>query len=348
MSRNARPWPRTIAAATLVMVLVPWGARPVEATFPGNNGLVVFDSSRTTGTGVDNPTGDTEIFTMNPDGSNLVQLTHNDANEGSAAWAPTPEQEKIVFSSRRETVTNPIPPGESVPDFEIYVMDAEPESATNVPVQLTNNTARDTNPTWSPGGTRIAFMSNPNDNEDIYVMNAVDVDGDGNGDGLKRLTKHAADDDYPAWSPSGTKIAFETDRKDDGLAEIYMIKPKPESRKNRPVNLTRNPGDDFAPSWSPNGTRIAFASSRGVVPTTELPEIYRMNADGTRQVRLTDDPATSDSPVWSPDGSKIAFVRSIDFATNDYDIFTMDSDGSNLDNATNDPDFDSDPDWQAQ
>ena len=345
MSRNNRlVITVTALAATLAALLVvqvSWEARPAGAAFPGNNGLIVFDGSRTT---LDNPEGDSEIFTMNDNGSGLTQLTSNDQNDGNAAWAPVPDEEKIVFASRRETATNPIPPGETVPDFEIYVMDAEPESATNVPVQLTNNTARDTNPTWSPGGTRIAFMSNRglDDNEDIYVMNAVDNDNDGNGDNLKRLTKNAADDDYPTWSPNGAKIAFESDRKDSSVAEIFSMKPRPEGRKNRPRNLTRNPGDDHDPNWSPDGTKIAFASNRDGDD-----EIYRMRAaDGANQIPLTDSQASDSNPAWSPDGSKIAFVRSIDFATNDYDIFVMGSDGSNPGNVTESPDFDSDPDWQ--
>ena len=357
-----------VAAAVAVLMavglLVLVGAKPAEAAFPGtNNGLIVFDSNRDVGPGVTNPEEDSEIFTIDPDDpdNTLTQITSNTANDGVAEWAPIPNQQKIVFASRRETPTNPDPDGSGplIPDFEIYVMDGdEPESATNVAVQLTNNTARDTNPTWSPDGKKIAFMSNRGlgGNEDIYVMNAVDTNGDSNGDNQIRLTKHAADDDQPDWSPDGTRIAFESYRVDDSFGEIFVMKPRPEGRKNRPVNLTKSSGDDTDPSRSPDGTRIAFASSRGLDFNSEVgqfSEIYRMKADGTDQLPLTENQEESDNPGWSPDGSKIAFMRSVGGAgSSDYDIFVMGSGGSNPDNITDSPtlfdadSFDSDPDWQ--
>jgi dipeptidyl aminopeptidase/acylaminoacyl peptidase len=343
-----------VAAVALLAVLVLGGARPAEATFPGTtNGKIVFDRAQTTGTGVNNPEGDSEIFTINDNGTGLFQITSNAANDSYAEWAPIPHQQKIEFASRRETPTNPIPPGQSVPDFDIYVMDGdEPESVTNPADQLTNNTARDTRPTWSPDGTGLAFMSNRGlgDNEDIYVMNAVDTNGDNNGENLKRLTKHAADEDYPAWSPNGTRIAFQSHRVDDSARKIFVIKPKPEGKRNRPVNLTRSSGDDITPSWSPDGTVIAFASSRGLSFDSEVgffdPEIYLMALDGTNQIPLTENQAISDTPVWSPDGSKIAFVRSVS-PTDEFDIFVMGSDGSSPGNITNSSaSSDFDPDWQ--
>jgi Tol biopolymer transport system component len=355
-----------LLVAALMAVLVLWEAKPAEATFPGTtNGKIVFDSPRDTGTGVTNPEGDSEIFTMNADGTGLTQLTSNAANDGNAAWAPIPNEDKIVFHSRRETATNPDPDGSGpqLPDFEIYVMDGdEPENTTtNVAVQLTNNTARDTNPTWSPDGARIAFTSDRGlgGNEDIYVMNAVDTNGDSNGENLVRLTKHAADDDNPDWSPNGTRIAFDSYRADEMAAEIFVMKPRPEGKRNRPVNLTRtNSGDDIEPSWSPEGTEIAFARSRASLFSDSevgslVYEIYTMRADGTNQFPQTENEEDSNAPVWSPDGSKIAFMRSVGGAgSNDFDIFVMSSGGSIPDNITDgtnfDADsFDSDPDWQA-
>ena len=153
---------------------------------------------------MNNPEGDSEIFTIDPDdpGNTLTQTTSNATFDGNAGWAPIPNQHKIVFSSRRETPTNPDPDGSGplLPDSEIYLMDAdEPESATNVAVRLTNNTASASGATWSPGATKRAFRSDRGlgGNENIYVMSAVDTHADGNGDSAKRLTKHAADDDYP-------------------------------------------------------------------------------------------------------------------------------------------------------
>ncbi len=114
------------------------------------------------------------------------------------------------------------------------------------PVNLTNNAASDSDPAFSPDGTKIAFDSFRNGNQDIYVMNA-------DGTEQKRLTKKAAGDYEPAWSPDGKKIAFKSSRGGDD-SEIFVMKAnKPESKRNRPKNLTKN-GDvvgDFWPDWRP-------------------------------------------------------------------------------------------------
>jgi Tol biopolymer transport system component len=329
----------TIAAALLLASLVAalflWVERPAEATFPGTNGKIVFDSNRVT---TDNPTGDSEIFTVNDGNSGLAQLTNNPANDTSAAWAPIPtppKQQKIVFASKRDG------------DYEIYMMNAEPESATNVPVQLTNNTARDTNPTWSPDGTKIAFMSDRglNSNEDIYVMNAVDSNVDHNGDNLRRLTKNVASDDRPAWSPGGGKIAFQSERGSAGASGVYVMKPRPEGRKNRPRNLTKDLAFAIAPNWSPDGTSIVFEGSQDL---NGIDEIYTMKADGTGKTRLTDNNVADADPVWSPDGLKIAFERFV--GGDDYDIYVMKAAPVSSTNvatslASNSA-GDFDPDWQ--
>jgi TolB protein len=64
-------------------------------------------------------------------------------------------------------------------------------------------------------------------------------------------------DDYnPAWSPAGTKIAFQSTR--DGNAEIHVMNADDTGQ----TNLSDNPAFDTDPSWSPDGTKIAFTSGR--------------------------------------------------------------------------------------
>ena len=60
----------TVLAALLALV----GTEPTETAFPGPKGKSVFQSNRTTGTGVDNRTRGDEIFTMSPDGTGVTQL----------------------------------------------------------------------------------------------------------------------------------------------------------------------------------------------------------------------------------------------------------------------------------
>jgi TolB protein len=75
------------------------------------------------------------------------------------------------------------------------------------------------------------------------------------GSGLARLTKSAGLDDYPAWSPDGSQIAFTSNR--DGNLEIYTMDPDGQNSRNQ----TQNPASDNFPSWTPKGG-ITFVSNR--------------------------------------------------------------------------------------
>src|SRR5215211_8725687 len=119
----------TIAAAlalgALVAVVVLWGAKPAEAAFPGANGMIAFASSRTTGEGVDNLTGDYEIFTMNKDGTGVTQLTNNTADDTSPSFSD--DGSVVVFTSERDG------------NQEIYVMNSNGTDES----RMTNNTVDD-------------------------------------------------------------------------------------------------------------------------------------------------------------------------------------------------------------
>jgi len=118
--------------------------------------------------------GNWEIYVMDADGKNLVNLTKNGAKDLGAAWSP--DGTKIAFVSTRDG------------NWAVHVMDADG----NNPVNLTQNGATDRTPSWSPDRTKIAFWSNRDGNEEIYVM-----DADGNNP--VRLTNNPADDDRPDW-----------------------------------------------------------------------------------------------------------------------------------------------------
>src|SRR5262249_43196002 len=86
-------------------------------------------------------------------------------------------------------------------------------------------------------------------------------------------------------------------------------------------------------AWSPNGKKITFVSRRD-----GNPEIYVMNADGTRPVRLTNNPAKDVFPAWSPDGLHIIFasLRDDPKASQHWQIYVMNADGSHLKSLTGD------------
>ena len=199
-------------------------------------------------------------------------------------------------------------------NFDIWSMNANGSD----PRQLTKNTAGDGDPSFSPDGGKIAFVSNRDGNAEIYVMNADGTD-------QKRLTNNTVTDQDPSWSPDGSKIVFVSFR--DTSADVFTMN----ADGSNPVNLTKFPaGNETEPVFSPDGKKIAFRALRdgGI-------EIYIMNDDGTEQTPLTDSSGIDTEPAFSPDGSKIVFRSDRDGG--DREIYIMDSDGSNEVNLTHTP-----------
>jgi Tol biopolymer transport system component len=129
------------------------------------------------------------IWLMNADGTNLLQLTDDSTTHNFLSQNPdwSPDGRRIVFDDA----------------FDIYVMDADGSNVT----QLTTDPAHDWNPTFSPDGQSIAFVSErPNEEKaHLYLMNP-----DGSNQRLLTTTTYANQID-PAWSPDGTKIAYVSD-----------------------------------------------------------------------------------------------------------------------------------------
>ena len=262
-----------------------------------------------------NRDGHNEIYVMDSDGSNQMNLTNNSADDGHPFFSP--DGTKIAFHSNRDG------------NYEIYVMDFDGSN----PVNLTNNSAYDEDPCFSPDGTKIAFSSYRDGNVEIYIMNF-----DGSNQVNLTETNNSAHDMGPCFSPDGTKIAFYSQR-DSLNCDIYIIN----SDGSNPVRLTTHSGSDTSPCFSPDGTMIAFNSSRGGYNT----KIHVMGSDGSNPTMIpkqTNNSASNTAACFPPDGTKIAFYTQRD---GNYEIYVMNSDGSNPVNLTNNGAKDLFPCWWA-
>jgi len=184
------------------------------------------------------------------------------------AWSP--DGTRIAFISSR-----PNADGTNDWGYSIYVMDAAGEvgplpDATRLTSDVPDADGylvENSQVTWSPDGKRIAFLSTGRgantDSCDLFVMDSQDVNGDGFGDNLTRLTFDdsfncdAFGDVSPQWSPNSSLIAFTSVR--TGFFDIWVVNADDPTDLR---NVTQTPtGYEDQPSWSPDGTQTIFRSS---------------------------------------------------------------------------------------
>jgi tol-pal system beta propeller repeat protein TolB len=178
--------------------------------------------------------------------------------------------------------------------------------------KLTNTSGLDAFPVVSNDGSKIAFSSTRGSGG-LFIMDA-------DGSNVEQVISNASAAYGLSWSPDDTKLVYTgtVNKK----SQLMIINTDGTGKEQ----LTTDGG--VYPSWSPDGSKIAFSSHRD-----RDNEIYTINPDGTGLTQITDNYVTGDvQPRWSPDGSKILF-RS-DRIDAGYDIYTMDSDGTNVQRIT--------------
>jgi Tol biopolymer transport system component len=104
---------------------------------------------------------------------------------------------------------------------------------------LTNNSANEFQPAWSPDGKQIAFESSRDGNVEVYTMTA-------SGRKQRRLTRRPlGSDGEPAWSPDGKRIAFT--HAQNGNQDIFTMNADGSDQSNR----TKSGENDSTPDWQP-------------------------------------------------------------------------------------------------
>jgi TolB protein len=298
-----------LAASLLGLVLL---VPAVQAAYPGTAGKILFDRE-------DPNTGDIEMFTINADGSGLLQLTSNGNGNFEGDGSYNGDGNLIAFDG-----PGPPPAGND----NIFVLN----TATGQAVNVTNDQLAHTEPAFTADGRKILFEQFSAPSSDLFSMNA-------DGTGRVNLTNSPGRNEFCASvSPDGRTVYFTGTSGGDG--DIFSM----QSDGSDVRQLTFNSFDEDCVDVSPSGRQLAFHRDTG----TGQADIIVMNPDGSGQVDITNNASNEQYPVYSPNGRRIAFSRDTDNDGNVDEIFVTDPKGSVPLNVTNSgpADFDLVQDWQ--
>ncbi|WP_257462097.1 LpqB family beta-propeller domain-containing protein [Archangium lipolyticum] len=227
--------------------------------------------------------------------------------------------EPVMLTEPRGRARNP----SWAPDGRWFVAESDAEGFSDVVRQEPRAgaevkrlaTAREGNfePSVSPDGTQVAFVSSREGDPEIYVMKADGTD-------VRRLTAFYKEDMAPKWSPDGKWISFLSDR--EGRTRVFVVKP--DGTGLRAVSGSAVTGEEREPVWSPDGQKLAFVA-REKTEKEGKARIWVVGVAGGEPVALTDGKSVNDQPEWSPDGKYLAYASD---RTGDVELFLMRADGS--------------------
>ncbi|MEG4174618.1 MULTISPECIES: DPP IV N-terminal domain-containing protein [unclassified Microcoleus] len=262
--------------------------------------------------------GDTDIYTVNADGSRLTKLFAGDACKAAnfeIAWFSN--SQKLLFARYCNGFTSDTPGSQS-----LYTSDTSGIQGTKLVRNLEvggypPKTEISSQFYLSPDGQQVAFVKDKN----IYKMNA-------DGSGMKKLTKspgeYISGGSQLVWSPDRTKIAFLFGAYPK--QQIYTINADGTNLKN----LRNNPQNEVYNVkifWSPDSSRIAYYYNKPGDSSGEQQDIYLLDINRGTAKNLTQKPRNYGQLSWSPDGKFIAFVAG---EFNHQKLYTINADGNQL------------------
>ena len=244
--------------------------------------------------------GQRDVYIMNPDGTEQVNLTQHRAEDLSAVWSPTGE--KILFVSDRGGVR------------DLYVMTPDGSNVRRV-FKFKVEEWR-TDPTWSPDGKQFAYESINWGRLEITLHIATFGEQE---------SEFFVEGSFPAWSPDGTEIACTVG------SRLTLINVRTGAQKQLlPKNV-----ESFQrfPSWSAAGDKLAFAWNKHPLPPPDADRnvhaewkdkitIYIINRNGTGLQQLIEEAGPyAQYPALSPDGNEVLYTQEIN---GDFQIFKLD------------------------
>lgn len=198
---------------------------------------------------------------------------------------------------------------------DIFVSDDQGQNQTRLTSSqstILDNNDWNLRPTFSPDGSRIAFVSDQSSTfPTLWVMSAAD------GSGRHALPTPGLQQqsvDALAWSPDGSQLAM-TLFTEPGPTQIALVPMDTSARQVGHV-LTDLPGGALDPAWAPDGSWLAFAGRDGYAI-----DVYVARPDGSSLTRLTSDGFLARSPAWSPDGQHLAYLSN---KTGFFEVFVVD------------------------
>ena len=252
--------------------------------------------------------GNREVYMMNPDGTEQVNLTQHPAIDQTAVWSPTGEQ--ILFVSDRGGVR------------DLYLMDPD---GTNVRrVFKKKIRAWRKNATWSPDGKQFAYIY-----EDWNRLEFGMYLGTFGEEDVEPLPNGRS----PAWSPDGTEIAYTVSHA-LGSRLIFLDVDTRDREQPIPDKALRW---QHSPSWSAAGDRLAISGNKHPIPVIAgldlenaralqnawkaKTTVYIVNRDGTGLRQLVDEAGPNAIALdLSPDGSEVLYVQEINGQTQIFKI----------------------------
>jgi len=293
-----------------------------------------------------------QIFSVNADGSNLVQLTHSAGFNNSPVWSP--DGSEIVFSSTR------------FGNWDICIMDADGGNIKQVTKKDAGiKCSMDFHPIWSPDGQWIAFQSDRDTKKykygrkyrigskdrffvDVYQLYIADREGHY----LQPITSDPFRNDWkPSWSPDGKKIIFHSfnvirlsSEIDQAQNRLEVINLDEKSRKVVAEDESNSGFGGFSqPIWSPVGNQIAFTST-SIKNNEVTSDLCTMDVYGEEFGPIKNLSVSGTNPCWSSDGKYLVF-DSIFYKKDRWSIYIMNNDGTEVTPLTDIPYSCREPNW---